>query len=141
MTKAGLFFILFFAASAKAQMDASSQEALDQTADVLRDSSKRDKAFAENPKYKEGEKGAALLVRGNEAQKQQLYEMAAEVMKKLAEQTNGDPVKMQEIAAKAQKNPEKFMNEYFSDAQKKQVRDLANQIEKDRQPKAQSPSK
>lgn len=137
----GLLVVLFFTSFVQAQMESSSQEAFQQTAEVLKDPSQRNKAFAENPKYKEGEKGADMLVRGNEAQKQQLYEMAAEVLQKLAEKANGDPVKMQAITAEAQKNPEKFMNEYFSEAQKKQVRDLANQIQKDRQPKSPSPAR
>lgn len=141
MTQISFILLLCIGTVAHADLDGASQEALKQTADVLKDPTKRDSAFAENPKYKEGEKGADLLFRGNEAQKLQLYEMAAEVLQKLAETTGGDPMKMQEIAAKAQQNPEKFMNEYFTDAQKKQVRELANQIEKDRQPKSQSPSK
>lgn len=127
--------------NAYAELDKSSQEALEKTMEQLKNPAQREQALKENPKYKEGESGANLLVKGDATQKQQIYEMAAEVLQTLVQKANGDPVKMQEIVSKAQKDPGKFMEEYFSEAQKKQVRDLAGQIEKDRQPKAQPPAK
>lgn len=136
-----IFFIFIVPFSSGAEMDQPSQEALKQTVEVLKDSQKREQAFRDNPKYKEGESAADMLVRGNEAQKQQLYEMSAEVLKALVEKTQGDPVKMQEIVSQAQKNPSQFMEQYLSEAQKTQVRDLATQIEKERQPKSTAPSK
>ncbi len=132
---------LFFSLLSHAELDSTSDDALKKTVQVLKDPVQRQESFGQNPKYKEGEAAADMLVGGNDAQKQQLYEMAADILKKLAEKAHGDPVKMQEIVSQAQKNPSQFMEQYFSEEQKKQVRDLASQIEKDRQPKSPQPHK
>lgn len=126
---------------ASAELDSASQDALDKTVQTLKDPVQRQESFGKNANYKQGESAANMLVGGNDAQKQQLYEMAAEVLKNLAQKANGDPVRMQEIVSQAQKNPSQFMEQYFSEEQKKQVRDLASQIEKDRQPKPPQPHK
>lgn len=143
MIKISLFLSLVFsfAFNAHAELDKPSQEALEKTMEELKDPAKREQAFKENPKYKEGESGANLLVKGDAAQKQQIYELTAQVLQTLAQKANGDAAQMQDIVSKAQKDPAKFMEEYFSEEQKKQVRELAGQIEKDRQPKTQPPAK
>jgi hypothetical protein len=132
---------LLLANTSIAELDGASQEALDKTMKAMVSPSEREKAFKDNPKYKEGEAGADMLVKGNEAQKQQLYELAAKVMQGLAEKSKGDPAAMQEIVSKGTKNPEQFLQENFTDEQKKQVRELAAEIEKSREPKPPAPSK
>ncbi len=137
-----MFLIIFLAWNvAGADLDTTSQEALAKTVKALKDPSERENAFQENPKFKEGEAGAEMLVKGNAAQKQQMYELAAKVLENLAKKSDGDPKKMQEIVSQASQNPSQFMQEYLSDEQKKQVRDLASEIEKGREPKSPSPSK
>lgn len=142
MQKSILFLVVFLAIqSASAELDAPSQEALEKTVKAMTDEKERQKAFQENPKFKEGEAGADMLVKGNEAQKQQIYELAAKVLQGMAQKTNGDAKSMQEIVSKGSQNPSQFMQEYLTEEQKKQVRDLANEIEKGRSPSPPAPSK
>ncbi|MBY0383564.1 hypothetical protein K2X05_00260, partial [bacterium] len=78
MIKISLFLSISFAFvfNAYAELDKSSQEALQKTMEELKNPTQREQAFKENPKYKEGESGANLLVKGDAAQKQQIYEMS-----------------------------------------------------------------
>lgn len=133
--------IIVFNFMVAADLDAPSQEALGQTQSVLRSPKERDAAFKENPKYKEAEGGANALVQGNEAQKQQMYEMAAQLMKTLAEKSGGDAAVMQEMMIRAQKDPAQFMREFMTESQKQQVRDLATDIEKQKGVRAPAPQK
>ena len=114
----------------KAELDGASQEALKDTQETLVNAQKREAAFKENPQYKESEKATNHLFAGDESKKQEAYELTSQVLATLAEKTNGDPQKMQEIMAQAQQNPEKFMQEYFSDSQKEKVRAIATDLEK-----------
>ena len=142
MVKFKLFLcVLVFQSIAAAELDNSSQEALDKTVKALKNPAEREKAFQENPKFKEGEAGADLLVKGNEAQKQQIYELAAKVLEGLAKKSDGDHVKMQEIVSKGSQNPSQFMQENLSADQLDQVRKLAAEIEKGQEPSSPSPSK
>ena len=76
MAKLKLFFcVAIFGSVAVAELDNSSQEALEKTVKAMTNPTEREKAFQENPKFKTGEAGADMLVKGNEAQKQQLYEI------------------------------------------------------------------
>lgn len=134
-------FVAGFWSVAAAEMDNPSQEALEKTVKSMKDPNERAKAFQENPKFKEGEAGADLLVKGNQAQKQQLYELAAKVLEGLAKKSDGDPAKMQEIVSKGSQNPSQFMQENLSAEQLKQVRELAAEIEKGREPSPPKPSK
>ena len=142
MKKTILFLFAFLGIqSAWAELDNPSQEALEKTVKAMTDEKEREKAFQENPKFKEGEAGADMLVKGNEAQKQQIYELAAKVLQGMAQKTNGDAKSMQEIVSKGSQNPSQFMQEYLTEEQKKQVRDLANEIEKGRSPSPPAPTK
>ncbi len=133
--------ILFCGSVALAELDNSSQEALEKTVKAMTNPTEREKAFQENPKFKEGEAGAEMLVKGNEAQKQQLYELAAKVLEGLAKKSDGDAEKMREIVSKGSQNPGQFMQENLSAEQLNQVRELAAEIEKGREPSSPKPSK
>ncbi len=142
MLKLNLFlYILLFGSVALAELDNSSQEALDKTVKAMTNPTEREKAFQENPKFKEGEAGADMLVKGNEAQKQQIYELAAKVLEGLAKKSDGDSEKMREMVSKGSQNPGQFMQENLSAEQLNQVRELAAEIEKGREPSSPKPSK
>jgi hypothetical protein len=115
-----------------AELDGPSIEALTKTQNILRDPQKREDAMDENPKYREGEKTTNQLVGGNSKQKQKIYEISAQVLEEIATRSNGDVPAMQDIITRAQQNPEKFMQEFFNEEQKAQVRELANEIEKEK---------
>lgn len=127
-----VLLVSMYALFVKAELDAPSQEALTKTQETLTSAQKREAVQKENPKYQESEKALDHLYKGNQGQKQETYELASQVLATLAEKANGDPKKMQEIITQAQQNPEKFMQEYFSEVQKQQVRALANDLEKDK---------
>lgn len=127
-----VLLVSMYAIFVKAELDSSSKDALTKTQETLTNAQKRQEAFKENPAYRESEKAANEVFKGDEGKKQQAYELTSQVLATLAEKANGDPQKMQEIMAEAQRNPEKFMQEYFSEGQKQQVRALAADIEKDK---------
>lgn len=142
MLKIKLFLVVtVFWSVTVAELDSPSHEALEKTVKAMINPTERAKAFQENPKFKEGEAGAEMLVQGNEAQKQQLYELAAKVLQGLAKKSDGDPAKMQEIVSKGSQNPGQFMQENLSAEQLNQVRELAAEIEKGREPSSPNPSK
>ena len=142
MLKIKLFLVVAGVWSvAAAELDSPSQEALDKTVKAMTNPTERAKAFQENPKFKEGEAGADMLVKGNEAHKEQIYELAAKVLEGLAKKSDGDPAKMQEIVSKGSQNPGQFMQENLSAEQLNEVRKLAAEIEKGREPSSPKPSK
>jgi len=72
---------------------------------------------------------ALEAVGGNAANKQELYNISADIMPMLIQQTGGDPEKMQALMLKAQTDPEGFFNSLSPDAQAK-IKNIANTVEK-----------
>ncbi|MEI6707060.1 MAG: hypothetical protein WCK96_07985 [Methylococcales bacterium] len=72
---------------------------------------------------------ALEAVGGNANNKQELYNISADIMPMLIQQTGGDPEKMQALMLKAQTDPEGFFNSLSPDAQAK-IKNIANTVEK-----------
>ena len=72
---------------------------------------------------------ALEAVGGNANNKQELYNISADIMPTLIQQTGGDPEKMQALMLKAQTDPEGFFNSLSPDAQAK-IKNIANTVEK-----------
>jgi hypothetical protein len=70
---------------------------------------------------------ALNAVGGNAANKQELYNLSAEIMPLLVQQTGGDPEKMQALIQKALADPEAFFNSLPADT-RAQIKNLANTI-------------
>jgi hypothetical protein len=70
---------------------------------------------------------ALEAVGGNAANKQELYNISAEIMPILIQQTDGDPVKMQALMQKALNDPEAFFNSLPADTRAK-ISNLANTV-------------
>lgn len=70
---------------------------------------------------------ALNAVGGNAANKQELYNLSAEIMPILVQQTGGDPEKMQALIQKALTDPEAFFNSLPADT-RAQIKNLANTI-------------
>ncbi len=68
-------------------------------------------------------------VGGNAADKQALYNISADIMSVLVNQSGGDPGKMQAIMQKAQTDPEAFFNSLPQEIQSK-IKGAADSIEK-----------
>jgi hypothetical protein len=110
-------------------MGAAEQQGLQETQGLLRSKSQREEYFKKDAKAKEmGDKVQSLT--GSGAEQEQVYDLAAQVMEKIAKESNGDPAKMQKLLDEAQKNPQAFYDRYFSAEQKAKVREVANKIEK-----------
>jgi hypothetical protein len=110
-------------------LDKDQQAALQQTKDLLRDSKQRQVEINKDPKATDIDKKVDALA-GTAKNKDEMYDIAAQLMDKIAVEAQGDPAKMQELMIEAQKNPEAFYNKYFDSAQKDHVRNLATKIEK-----------
>ncbi len=72
---------------------------------------------------------ALEAVAGNSGNRQDLYNIAAEIMPILTQQAAEDPAKMQEILFKAQADPVKFLNSLPPDIQAK-IKKVANAVDK-----------
>lgn len=72
---------------------------------------------------------ATQVVAGSASNQQQLYNIAANIMPFLIEQTGGDPEKMQALLQKAQSDPEGFLNSLPTDIQA-QIKSVAKAVEK-----------
>jgi hypothetical protein len=100
--------------------------ALQKTQDCLRNQN------CESAKSNAGQaadRKALEAVGGNAANKQELYNISADIMPDLIQQTGGDEEKMQALILKAQTDPEGFFNSLSPDAQAK-IKHLAAALEK-----------
>ena len=123
-----LIYIVTVSSSAVAELDSSQTEALTNTQKLLRNTKERNKVIAADPKAQEADAKAGALA-GSNQNKEEMYDISAELMEKIANDANGDPQKMQDLLKESQKDPQAFYEKYFSDAQKARVRGLANKME------------
>lgn len=100
--------------------------ALQQTQDCLRNQSC---AAASTDAGKEADRKLLEAVGGNASDKQALYNLSADVMAVLFQQSGGDPVKMQALLQKAQTDPESFLNSLPPDMKAK-IGNIATEVEK-----------
>ena len=78
---------------------------------------------------KAADQRALGAVGGNVSNKQELYNIAADVMPILVQQAGEDPTKMQAIFLKAQTDPVSFLNSLPPEIQEK-IKNTANVVEK-----------
>lgn len=124
----GLCLILILLASlAHADLDKYDQQALQQTQSLLKNLNERSKAMASDPAAKDIDTKVEALA-GSAKNKEEIYIIAAQVMKKITEESNGDAEKMQKMLLEAQSHPERFFNT-LNPSQQAQIRSLANKIE------------
>ena len=114
---------------AYAQLDSHQQQGLKDTKEFLKNSEERQKFVDKNLKAKDVDNKVDALA-GSKENKEEIYGIAAEVMEKIAIETNGDPQAMQKLLQEAQGNPRAFYEKYFDDKSKARVRGVAADIEK-----------
>ncbi len=133
-------FTLLLAPLAQAELDQSSQEALQLTKEVMKNKEYRQEAIEKDKQYKAVDAELDKLT-DNEAHKEKMYDLSAEILQKIVEKAKGDPEVMKKILKEAQDNPEQFMRDYVSTHHQKKVRNLANEIEKEKKilPRQQAP--
>ena len=120
--------LIHFAAAA-GDLDAHSKKGVEDTQKLLRSSSERSKAIKGDKQAEDVDAKVDALV-GSDKNKDEIYDLSAGVLEKVAAEAKGDPDKMQLLLQEAQANPEKFFEKYFSADQKTRVRGLAHDIEK-----------
>jgi hypothetical protein len=123
-----LVYISLVSVSAFADLDKDQRQGITDTQSMLKNSAARKKAIANDPKAKEIDDKAGALA-GSAANKDEMYDLAAQLVEKIAVEANGDPNKMQMMMLEAQKDPKAFYEKYFDDKQKAKVRGLATKIE------------
>ncbi len=111
--------------------DQAYQEALSKTQNLLRNSKERQGAL-DTKEAKSADNVAEITALGDPAAKDQVYNIAADLMPWLVAQTEGDPKKMMEIIAEAQKNPQAFLQK-LPEAERKKIGNLTRHIEAKKQ--------
>lgn len=117
--------IYSFSASAE-ELKKVDAEALDKTVEMLNNRQQREEYANQSEQSKKADKMAKDLFGAQGADK--AYAAAAEILKTMVQQTNGDPAAMQKMMNDAQKNPEAFMKSLSSEHQN-MIRKLAEDVE------------
>ncbi len=119
---------LFFISTICSAFDEQSyQEALSKTQNLLRDSNARQGAL-DTKEAHEADKLAETTALGDPSAKNQVYNIAADLMPWLVAQTSGDPAKMMQLIMEAQKNPQAFL-EKLPESERKKISNLSRFIE------------
>lgn len=132
------FLVLIFSISfltlptfAEEDLDA----ALKDVQDLLRTESKRNEVIKVSPKAQQADDFALQAVGGNQALKNDIYDVSADVMATVKELSGGDAAKMNELLQKALQNPAAFLKSLPPEQQAK-IRDIAAKTEKQKSSQA-----
>jgi hypothetical protein len=112
--------------AAAQKLDPASQEALDKTLQILLDPQARSGELAKSSQGSAMDQQVRALT-GSDALTQELYQVAGEVLKELAQSTGGDPQKMLLAVDRARTDPAGFAA-MLSPATLQRLRDLSVKI-------------
>lgn len=126
ITTISTYFIVLNFSRLHAQTDASSQNAMRQTQELLKNKEEREKV-AIDPKGKKVIQDIKTLTGGDKKSEEEIYGLAADLMPLLMEEAKGDPNKMMEILQEAQKDPEAFAKRWTPE-QRKKLKGLADKL-------------
>ena len=112
--------------AAAQKLDPASQDALDKTLHILLDPQARSGELAKSSQGAAADQQVRTLG-GSDAMTQELYQIAGEVLKELAQSTGGDPQKMLEAVDRARTDPAGFAA-MLSPATLERLRDLSVKI-------------
>jgi len=123
----GLVVALAFFASAGPTagqpLDPTSQDALNQTLQILLDPNARAAELAKNPQGATVDQQVRALT-GSDALTQEFYAVAAQVLSELAQNTGGDAQKMLQVVERAKNDPAGFAA-MLSPSTQQRLRELA----------------
>ncbi len=134
------FFILlavlftFSGLVSRAELDKYNKEALSKTQDFLKNKSERD-VFIKNAPESQKHMDQMDVMGMNGDQKNQMFNISADVMGQITKDQNGDPDAMKKLLEKAQQNPEEFYKS-LSPESRNMIKNLGGQIENSQIPKA-----
>jgi len=103
--------------------------ALKDVQDLLRTESKRNDVIKANPKAQQADDFALQAVGGNQALKNDVYDVSADIMATAQKLSGGDAVKMNALLQKALQNPGAFLKSLPEEQQAK-IREIATKTEK-----------
>jgi hypothetical protein len=83
------------------------EESLQKAQNLLKDPAARKKALEEKPSAKAADEQAGKAA-GSEANKEEMYGLASEIMETITKLSGGDPQKMAQLLTEAAANPEAF---------------------------------
>jgi len=112
--------------AAAQKLDPASQDALDKALHILLDPQARSGELAKNSQGAAVDQQVRTLA-GSDVMAQELYQVAGEVLKELAQSTGGDPQKMLEVVDRARTDPAGFAA-MLSPATLQRLRDLSVKI-------------
>ena len=115
--------------AAHGDLDQYQKQGMGDTQRMLRTPTEREAAIKGNKIATDVDQKVGSLA-GSKENKEQIYDLAAQVLEKIAAEAKGDPEKMQRLLLESQSNPKGFYDKYFSEEQKNKVRSIANDIEK-----------
>lgn len=127
-------FVALSAPFGASALDASSEEALRKTQEMLRDSNQRATVIQQSPDAQRNNTSLESMA-GSKENTNAVYDLSADVFADLVKQSNGDPVLMQEKLEQAQKNPEAFLRSLSAD-KRQRIESLAGKIEGGQKPAA-----
>lgn len=108
-------------------LDPASQQALQQTQELLKTPDKRNNALKETPEATAAGNQVTSVAKDPQDQ-QKIYELSSKVMERLVRESQGDPEKMTQLLERAKTNPEDFANSLTSD-ERDSLRGVAGSIE------------
>ena len=133
-----LFYFYFYLLSVKIHrhrtIHNSIKNALIETQKVLRSSSERQDVISRDQKAQQADQFASQAVGGDPALKNDVYNLSADILNHVMKVSGGDPAKAQTLLMKALKDPKQFMNSLPA-AEQDKVREIANSVEKKKNPK------
>lgn len=124
--------LLLFSFLGFADLDSSSQEALEQTKALLKNREAREKAANENQQSQQAHDRAKKLM-GSTSGTDAIYGLSAEVLEHIVKTTDGDSNKMQKLLQQAASNPEAFANSLPPHLQQK-IKDVSKKVPKSNSP-------
>lgn len=124
--------LLLFSLLGFADLDSSSQEALEKTKALLKNRDAREKAAQESDASQKAHYQAKQLM-GSQQGTDALYGLSAEVFEHIVKTTNGDSQKMQEMLQKAASNPKAFANSLPPHLRQK-IKDVSQKVPKSNSP-------
>lgn len=107
-------------------------EALQKTQELLRNQSQRNEVLKTDTKAREADDFATKAVGGNAQDKNEVYNISADIMGKLSKDNNGDAQKMQEQLLKALQSPDQFLKSLPPEIQNN-IKGVAERVEQRRE--------
>ena len=122
-----IFLLAFISQTEADELSENQQTAIEQTKSMLTSPELRKKESNTSAAQMADQKVKELT--GSPQTQEEIYRLASEVFGTLAEQTNGDPEKMNEILNQGLQNPEGFAT-LWTPEQKEKLHELAEKIQR-----------